>query len=312
MSQRNKNEDRAAARRKRTPVRPDVIKSYTVAEQYTLLEFLLANVEGVKRTVIKQMLAHNQVAVDDMPQRQFDLPLEPGQVVKVNFTREFHVSYHRRLKLVYEDDDIIVVNKGYGLLSMGNDKTKDGTAYSILRDYVKKKNPLNKLFIVHRLDRDTSGLMMFAKNEKAKEGMQHNWNNMVLNRKYLAVVEGAPEQDCGTVRSYLVENSQFEVYSTDNEEEGQLAVTRYSTLRKGRDYSLLEVELDTGRKNQIRVHMKDLGHPISGDRKYGAAASPIHRLALHAQTLRFIHPITRKEMSFATPIPASFLSLARR
>ncbi len=312
MSQRNKNEDRAAARRKRTPVRPDVIKSYTVAEQYTLLEFLLANVEGVKRTVIKQMLAHNQVAVDDMPQRQFDLPLEPGQVVKVNFTREFHVFYHRRLKLVYEDDDIIVVNKGYGLLSMGNDKTKDGTAYSILRDYVKKKNPLNKLFIVHRLDRDTSGLMMFAKNEKAKEGMQHNWNNMVLNRKYLAVVEGAPEQDCGTVRSYLVENSQFEVYSTDNEEEGQLAVTRYSTLRKGRDYSLLEVELDTGRKNQIRVHMKDLGHPISGDRKYGAAASPIHRLALHAQTLRFIHPITRKEMSFATPIPASFLSLARR
>ena len=235
MSQRNKNEDRAAARRKRTPVRPDVIKSYTVAEQYTLLEFLLANVEGVKRTVIKQMLAHNQVAVDDMPQRQFDLPLEPGQVVKVNFTREFHVFYHRRLKLVYEDDDIIVVNKGYGLLSMGNDKTKDGTAYSILRDYVKKKNPLNKLFIVHRLDRDTSGLMMFAKNEKAKEGMQHNWNNMVLNRKYLAVVEGAPEQDCGTVRSYLVENSQFEVYSTDNEEEGQLAVTRYSTLRKGRD-----------------------------------------------------------------------------
>lgn len=312
MSQRNKNEDRAAARRKRTPVRPDVIKSYTVAEQYTLLEFLLANVEGVKRTVIKQMLAHNQVAVDDMPQRQFDPPLEPGQVVKVNFTREFHVFYHRRLKLVYEDDDIIVVNKGYGLLSMGNDKTKDGTAYSILRDYVKKKNPLNKLFIVHRLDRDTSGLMMFAKNEKAKEGMQHNWNNMVLNRKYLAVVEGAPEQDCGTVRSYLVENSQFEVYSTDNEEEGQLAVTRYSTLRKGRDYSLLEVELDTGRKNQIRVHMKDLGHPISGDRKYGAAASPIHRLALHAQTLRFIHPITRKEMSFATPIPASFLSLARR
>ena len=205
-----------------------------------------------------------------------------------------------------------MINKGYGLLSMGNDKVTDGTAYSILRDYVKWANPMNKIFIVHRLDRDTSGLMMFAKNQQAKERMQHNWNNMVLNRKYLAVVEGVPENETGVVRSYLVENSQYEVYSTDNPDEGQLAVTRYKVLNAGKNFSLLEVELDTGRKNQIRVHMKDLGHPISGDRKYGASTSPIHRLALHAQTLRFIHPTTQKEMSFSTPIPSSFASLSRR
>ncbi|MDE7410825.1 MAG: RluA family pseudouridine synthase [Paramuribaculum sp.] len=277
------------------------------------MEFLIKSLPDVKRTVIKQMLAHNQVAVNGVPCRQFDAELHAGDEVKVNFTREFKLFYHRRLKLVYEDDDIIVVNKGYGLLSMGNDKVSEGTAYSILKDYLKWQNPANKIFIVHRLDRDTSGLMLFAKSIEAKERLQHNWNNMVLNRKYLAVVEGADTDDAGVVKSYLVENSKYEVYSTpDKGTDGKLAVTRYATVKRGRNYALLEVELDTGRKNQIRVHMKDLGHPIAGDRKYGASASPIHRLALHAQTLRFVHPITRQEMNFTTPVPSSFLRLVSR
>ena len=298
--------------KKRTRFKPDVIKTFDVAEPARLMEFVASALPEIKRTRIKQMLAHNQVAVNGTPQRQFDLELQPGDSVKVNFVREFKVFSHRRMKIVYEDDDIIIINKGYGLLSMGNDKVKEGTAYSILKDYVKWSNPANKIFIVHRLDRDTSGLMMCAKTPEAKEAMQHNWNNMVLNRKYLAVVEGAPEEAQGTIRSYLVENSKFEVYSTDNPEEGQLAVTRYKTLSAGKRFALLEVELDTGRKNQIRVHMKDLGHPISGDRKYGASPSPIHRLCLHAQTLRFIHPVTRREMNFTTPVPSSFATLSRR
>lgn len=299
---------------KSAPVRfkPDVIKTIDVTAPATLLQFVEQSLPEMKRTRLKQMLAHDQIAVNDMPQRQFDQPLNPGDKVKVNFTREFRVFSHRRLKLVYEDEDIIVVNKGYGLLSMGNDKTREGTAYSILREYIKWQNPANKLFIIHRLDRDTSGLMMFAKNEEAKRTMQHNWNNMVLNRKYLAVVEGTPEPAEDTIRSYLAETSQYEVYSTDDPAKGQLAVTRYRTLESGPRFSLLEVELDTGRKNQIRVHMKDIGHPISGDRKYGAEASPIHRLALHAQTLRFIHPVTRREMNFSTPVPSSFTSLTHR
>lgn len=299
---------------KSAPVRfkPDVIKTIDVTAPATLLQFVEQSLPEMKRTRLKQMLAHDQIAVNDMPQRQFDQPLNPGDKVKVNFTREFRVFSHRRLKLVYEDEDIIVVNKGYGLLSMGNDKTREGTAYSILREYIKWQNPANKLFIIHRLDRDTSGLMMFAKNEEAKRTMQHNWNNMVLNRKYLAVVEGTPEPAEDTIRSYLAETSQYEVYSTDDPAKGQFAVTRYRTLESGPRFSLLEVELDTGRKNQIRVHMKDIGHPISGDRKYGAEASPIHRLALHAQTLRFIHPVTRREMNFSTPVPSSFTSLTHR
>ena len=237
---------------------------------------------------------------------QFNVPLNQGDTVKVNLTRAFPVFYNRRVKIVYEDDDIIVIEKGYGLLSMGNEKIKDGTAYSILKDYLKEKDPRNKIFIIHRLDRDTSGLMMFAKTIEAKEAMQHNWNNMVLERTYLAVVEGKVEEESGTVKSYLAENSQMEVYSTDDPEKGQLAVTRWKKIASGNGYTLMEVSLDTGRKNQIRVHMKDIEHPIAGDRKYGAKSSPIHRLALHAQTLRFVHPVTRRDMRFETPIPASF------
>ena len=296
----------------RNGFKPDVIETYTVGnekEETPLLEFLIQAMPERKRTAIKNLLSHNQIAVNGLPVTQFDTPLKPGDEVKANLTREFRVFYNRRLRLVYEDDDIIVVNKGYGLLSMGTDKIKEGTAYSILREYLKWKDPRNKLFIVHRLDRDTSGLMVFAKSEEAKERLQHNWNNMVLSRKYLAVVEGRPDPAEGTVQSYLAENSRYEVYSTQNPEEGQLAVTRYKTLKSRNGYSLMEVSLDTGRKNQIRVHMKDLGHPITGDRRYGAKSSPIHRMALHAQTLRFVHPMTRKDMNFSTPVPASFAKM---
>ena len=293
----------------RNRFKPDVIETYPVREASRLLDFLIASMPERKRTAIKNLLSHNQIAVNGQPVTQFDTELKPGDEVKANLTREFRVFYNRRLKIVYEDDDIIVVNKGYGLLSMGTDKIKEGTAYSILRDYLKWKDPRNKLFIVHRLDRDTSGLMVFAKSVEDKNRLQHNWNNMVISRKYLAVVEGKPEPEEGVVRSYLAENSRFEVYSTDKPEEGQLAITRYKTLRSRNGYSLMEVSLDTGRKNQIRVHMKDLGHPIAGDRRYGAKSSPIHRMALHAQTLRFVHPMTRKDMNFSTPVPASFAKM---
>lgn len=302
-----------ANNRQQKPVRyaPDRIKEFPVNAPVKLMEHLSASMPDRKRTFIKQLLSHNQVAVNGRPESQFDLELQPSDSVKVNFTHEFKVFNNRRLKIVYEDDDIIVVEKGYGLLSMGNDKKPDNTAYSILRDYVKWTNPLNKIFIVHRLDRDTSGLMMFSKSMEAKEKMQHNWNNMVLNRVYVAVVEGEPAEKEGMVKSYLVENSRYEVYSTDDPKKGQLAVTRYRTIQTNGKYSLLELELDTGRKNQIRVHMHDLGHPISGDTKYGAEKSPLHRLALHAKTLRFIHPITRQIMDFSSRVPGGFMSITR-
>lgn len=291
--------------------RPDSIATFTVAEAAPLIEFLASAMPERKRTAIKQLLKYDQVKVNGNVTSQFDTPLEPGSTVEVNFTRPFVTFRNRRMQLVYEDEHIIVANKGYGLLSMGNDKIKEGTAYSILRDYVKDQDPRNKLFIVHRLDQHTSGLMVFAKTMQAKDGLQHNWNNMVRRRQYVCVVEGKLDPAEGTVKSYLAENSKFLVYSTDDPKEGKPAMTHYSTIKSANGYTLAEVELETGRKNQIRVHMSDLGHPIAGDRRYGAKTSPIHRLALHARTLVFIHPITRKLMEFETPIPASFASMVK-
>lgn len=291
--------------------RPDSIATFTVAEAAPLIEFLASAMPERKRTAIKQLLKYDQVKVNGNVTSQFDTPLEPGTTVEVNFTRPFVTFRNRRMQLVYEDEHIIVANKGYGLLSMGNDKIKEGTAYSILRDYVKDQDPRNKLFIVHRLDQHTSGLMVFAKTMQAKDGLQHNWNNMVRRRQYVCVVEGKLDPAEGTVKSYLAENSKFLVYSTDDPKEGKPAMTHYSTIKSANGYTLTEVELETGRKNQIRVHMSDLGHPIAGDRRYGAKTSPIHRLALHARTLVFIHPVTRKLMEFETPIPASFASMVK-
>ncbi len=285
------------------------IKRYNVAQEDTLLNFLMSLFNDKSRTTIKSYLAHRQVAINDMPTTRFDAPLHPGDEVKVNFKQGFSVFTHSRLRLVYEDEYIIVIDKGYGLLSMSTERIKTGTAYNILSDYVKSQNPENRLFIVHRLDRDTSGLMMFAKSKGIQEQMQHNWHNIVLERKYVAVVEGMVEEPEGIIRSYLAENSAFQVYSTNNPEEGQLAITRYKRLACNNRYSLMELDLETGRKNQIRVHMHDLGHSIIGDRKYGAHGSPLGRVALHALKLRFAHPVTRREMDFETPIPSRFVSI---
>lgn len=293
----------------RRPFRPDVILTFEVKEPAGLLDFLIAAMPDRKRTTVKDYLKHNQVMVGGTVTRQWDTPLTPGQTVKVNTSREFQTFRNPRLRIVYEDDDIIVVNKGYGLLSIGTDRKSEGTAYWILRDYVKRLDPRNKIFIVHRLDQHTSGLMMFAKTVEAKEAMQHNWNNMVLERTYIAVIEGRIDPPEGTVKSYLAENAAHEVYSTDDPAEGQLAVTRYRTIRSRGRYSMVELQLETGRKNQIRVHMKDLGHPISGDKRYGAHPSPIHRLALHARTLRFVHPVTRRDMNFTSELPAGFTKM---
>lgn len=242
----------------------------------------------------------------------FNAPIGPGVEVALNLTRPFPVFKHLRIDIVYEDDDVMVINKGYGLLSVpAREGKKEDNAYEILRNYVKKCDPRNKLYIVHRLDRDTSGLMMFAKSEAAQETLRHNWNNMILERLYVAVLEGYLPDDSGYVKSRLAENSQYVVYSTDNPNEGRVAVTHYKVLGRGNGLTLAQFSLDTGRKNQIRVHASDLGHPISGDRKYGAKHSPLHRLALHAMTLRFAHPVTRKDMNFETPVPAKFLAVTR-
>lgn len=295
--------------KKRLPLKEDRIRKFINSGNVSvpLMAFVAQQSPDSKRGDIKKWLKYGHLKVNGYITTQFDTPVEPGQTVELNVSRPFPVFRHPRIDLIYEDDDVMVIHKGYGLLSVAApNKRKEENAFDIMKDYVKLQNPQNKLYIVHRLDRDTTGLMMFAKSEEAQEILRHNWNNIILERLYVALLEGYLEQDKGYVKSRLAENSEYVVYSTDNPEEGRLAVTHYEVLTRGNGYTLTQFSLDTGRKNQIRVHASDLGHPIAGDRKYGARHSPINRLALHAQTLRFAHPITRKDMNFTTPIPPAF------
>ena len=294
--------------------RPDTILSFVnnSDEEVPLLAFVGENMPDKSRNDLKKWLKYGHLMADGVVTTAFDAPVKPGGEVKVNVSRPFVVLKHPRLQLVYEDDDVIVINKGYGLLSVGTQShRKEESAYEILRNYVKEQNPSNKLYVVHRLDRDTSGLMMFAKTEEAQETLRHNWNNMVLDRLYVALLEGYVKEDSGYVKSRLMENSQFVVYSTQNPDEGKLALTRYKVLKRAHGLSLVEFSLDTGRKNQIRVHASEMGHPIMGDRKYGAKESRLNRLCLHARTLRFAHPITRKDMRFELPVPSRFLNAVK-
>lgn len=280
--------------------------TYRVEQDTMLLDFLLSRLNDKSRTTIKSYLSHRQVAVNDMPTTQFNTPLHRGDRVTINFTVGYKIFRHRRLRIIFEDEYIVAIDKGYGLLSMATKNEKSETAYRIISDYVKTNDPEGRIFIVHRLDRDTSGVMIFAKRQAIQEKLQRNWNEAVIERKYMAVVEGELTPAQGKVQSYLKENVALQVYSTQNPEEGQLAITRYKTVASNKRFSLVEVQLETGKKNQIRVHMHDLGHPIIGDRKYGSQCNPLGRVALHASSLRFKHPITGQMLHFESVTPEKF------
>ena len=214
------------------------------------------------------------------------------------------------INIIWEDEYLMVVNKKEGLLSVSTNREHERTAFNILSNYLKKKDSRSKLFVLHRLDKETSGLMMFAKNKGIQEDMQSQWNDVITQRSYVAVVEGQPEKPEDTIISFLKENKQMQVFTTDKES-GKEAISHYKTLKAKGSYALLEIALETGRKDQIRAQMQSIGHPIAGDPKYGAETNPTGRLMLHARRLHFIHPISKEEMKFDTQIPDSFSSLVK-
>lgn len=274
-----------------------------------LMEFLMMQMPGKSRNKIKFLLGNKQVLVDGKPISQFNHPLTTGQKIEISKQRIEPEKKVRDFTVIYEDDDLIVIDKQAGLLSIATDKEKRATAYSLLSDHVKKQNSDNKIFVVHRLDRETSGLLLFAKSEEVKFHLQELWNDTIIERSYIAVVEGPVEKPEGVITSYLVEGKTFNVHSSQNPNYGKKAITNYKVLQKNKAYSLLKVNLETGRKNQIRVHMQDIGHCIVGDKKYGASGSPLKRLGLHAQQISFIHPSSGKKLYFETEIPSVFLGL---
>jgi 23S rRNA pseudouridine1911/1915/1917 synthase len=279
---------------------------FEVTEEVQLLTFLLEKMPKKSRHNVKAILRDKQALVNNRAVTQFNQILKPGQTVTIKDSKAPEEQKYKGLTILFEDEYLIIINKSEGTLSIATEKQKLHNAYSILSDHIKKADPRNRLFVVHRLDRETSGLMMFAKSERVQKLLQESWNATIKERTYLAVTEGLVKETEGVIESYLVENKALTVYSTNNPNLGKHAITHYETMKSTEFNSLLKVNLETGRKNQIRVHMKDIGCPIVGDEKYGAKTDPIGRLGLHAWVLSFIHPITNENMFFETAIPTKF------
>ena len=214
----------------------------------------------------------------------------------------------KKLDILFEDKFIIVVNKPSNLLTVATEKEKYRTLYSYVYDYLKQKNKNNKVFIVHRLDKDTSGIVIFAKDEKTKFYLQDNWDK--FKRNYVAVVNGKVEKSKGVLKSYLQETKTHLTYSV-NDKNGKLAITEYEKILENKKYTMLSLNLKTGRKNQIRVQLADMGNSIVGDKKYGIKSDPIRRMALHANYMEFIHPKTKEKIIIDIDIPNSFINLVK-
>lgn len=281
----------------------------TVKEDKPLLEFLFDSMENTSRTKIKSTLQGRGVKVNGKVITQFDYPLSCGMKVAVSRSKQNAEMFKNRyIKIVYEDRYIVVVEKNVGILSMAAGHSSLNVK-TVLDSYFKTSRQKCTAHVVHRLDRDTSGLMIYAKDMQTEQILEHEWHDIVYDRRYVAVVSGEMEDDYGTMTSWLKDNKAYITYSSPYDNGGKYAVTHFHTLDRTTDHSLVEFRLETGRKNQIRVHSADMGHPVCGDIKYGNGDDPIGRLCLHAYVLCFYHPITRRRMEFETPIPVNFRKL---
>ncbi len=282
-----------------------------VTEPTTLMPFLLAKMGGMSRTSIKSLLSHRQVEVNGKIETRFDAELKRGDTINICKARANAELNHPKLRMVYEDEHLVVVEKKVGLLTVSTRPgSAETTCMSILKQYLRKANPRAGIYVVHRLDRETSGLLVFAKTPELQEYMRTYWRQIVKKRTYIALAEGIFEEKSGKITTWLTEDKNAHVYSSPVDDGGKIAITNYNVIRESEDgaYSLVELNLETGRTNQIRVHLESLGHSVVGDRKYGSGnqQSPIDRLALHARVLEFIHPVTEQIVHFETPVPKDF------
>lgn len=280
---------------------------YQVVKESQLLDYLLESLPGSK-TKIKQTLQGRGIKVNGKVVTQFDYQLYPGMTIEVSKSKKNDTFKNRFVDIVYEDKYIVVIEKKPGILSMAAGHSSLNVK-SVLDDYFHKTRQKCRAHVVHRLDRDTSGLMIYAKDIETEQILEHNWHDIVFDRRYVAVVSGEMEEKQGTVANWLKDNKAFVTYSSPVDNGGKYAITHFFTLDTTKEHSLVEYKLETGRKNQIRVHSADMGHPVCGDVKYGNGDDPLHRLCLHAFLLCFYHPVTRQPMEFETPIPNSFKAL---
>ena len=280
---------------------------YEVHADSQLLQFLLDNAHG-SRNKLKDTLKGRGVKVNGKVTTQFDYPLKPGMTVTVSKSKRNEMFKSRYVKIVYEDRWLVVVEKNIGILSMAAGHSSLNVK-SVLDDYFHKSRQKCRAHVVHRLDRDTSGLMIYAKDMETEQILEHNWHDIVYDRRYVAVVSGEMEDDEGTIANWLKDNKAYVTYSSPTYNGGKYAVTHFHVLNRTTEHSLVEYRLETGRKHQVRIHSADMGHPVCGDIKYGNGDDPIHRLCLHAYVLCFTHPVTGERMEFDTQIPAAFCRL---
>lgn len=278
---------------------------YEVMQDDTLLNFLLNNVKE-SRSKIKATLQGRGIKVNGKTITQFDFPVAKGTKIDVSKTKRNNDKLKSGyVKIVYEDQYLVVIEKNIGILSMAAGH-KSLNVKAVLDDYFKKSRQRCTAHVVHRLDRDTSGLMIYAKDMETEQILEHNWHDIVFDRRYVAVLSGEMEEDEGTIENWLKDNKAYVTYSSPVDNGGKYAITHFRTLDRTTEHSLVEFKLETGRKNQIRVHSADMNHPVCGDVKYGNGDDPIHRLCLHAYMLCFYHPVTHQPMEFQTMIPAQF------
>lgn len=282
-------------------------KIVVVDKESNLLNILENNLKDLSRKKIKSFIKYKMVLVDGKVVTNSSQIIKKGSSVEIFFSKK--IIPEVSLDIIYEDKDLIVINKPAGLLSISNQREKEITAFRLVSDYVKKNNKNAKIFVVHRLDQGTSGVLMFSKNLKLKEDLQNAWNDLVRKREYIAVVEGQMK-GAGTIESYLSMNKAQVVYSTKGNF-GWYAVTHYKVLKSNTLGSLLEVNIDTGRRNQIRVHMSEKGHPIFGDKKYGSKNNPIGRLALHASKLWIIDPRSDTLLKLEAEVPKELKNIVK-
>lgn len=267
-----------------------------------LLSFLLLNIKNKSRNNIKTFLKNNMILVNGKEVNKYNYLLKENDKVEVNFFKKEKIK--SKVRIIYEDEDIIVVDKDTNVLSVSTNKEKNKTVYHYLLEYLEKKNENERLFIVHRLDKDTSGVLLFAKNQNFRDSLQNDWNSIVTKRSYIAVVKGTFDKKEGSIVSYLKENKEGNVYASYD---GKKATTNYIVLMEKNDYSLLEVEIESGRKNQIRVQLNDIKHPILGDKKYGDVNTAYKRLFLHAKEIEFTNPMNNKKEKYEAKTPKEFL-----
>ena len=286
--------------------RPGDYDHFRVEQPAPLLDWLLQHVHHLSRSKVKATLQGRGIRVDGKVVTQFDYPLKAGQKVTLSRTKQNNSIFKNRyVKIVYEDQYLVVIEKNVGVLSMAAGHSSLNVK-AILDDYFKQTRQKCTAHVVHRLDRDTSGLMVYAKDKRTELLLEEDWHNIVYDRRYVAVVSGEMRETDGVIANWLKDNKAYFTYSSPVDNGGKYAVTHFHVLARSPRYSLVEYRLETGRKNQIRVHSADMGHPVCGDVKYGNGDDIIGRLCLHAYILCFYHPVTHRRMEFATPIPPAF------